>query len=150
MKKLLSLLSLSLISIVALAGVDTGTDDNGVILAGHDTVAYHTEAKPVLGNAEITAVFNNAIYRFSSEKNRDLFVANPEKYAPAYGGYCAFGAAVGKKFLVDGKAFEVVDGQLYVNKNLNVYQTWKKDKSGNIKKSEANWPKIKNIAPEDL
>ena len=144
MKKLIALLLLGLGSIAAVAGVDTATDDNGVILAGHDTVAYHTEGKPVLGRADITAVYQDAIYRFSSEKNRDLFVANPAKYAPAYGGYCALGTSFGKKFHVDGKAFEVVNGQLYVNKNLDVYATWKKDIPGNIKKADKQWPKIRN------
>lgn len=150
MKKLMTLFLLSLTSLASYAGVDTATDENGVILAGHDTVAYHTENKAVLGSTNITAVYQNAIYRFSSEQNRDRFVANPQKYAPAYGGYCALGAAFGKKFQVDGKAFEVVNGQLYVNKNLSVYETWKKDIPGNLKKSDANWPRIKNTPAEDL
>lgn len=150
MKKLIILLFLSLTSLASFAGVDTETDENGIILAGHDTVAYHTQGKPVLGQADITAVHQNAIYRFSSEKNRDLFVSNPEKYAPAYGGYCAFGTSFGKKFEIDGKAFEVVNGQLYVNKNLNVYETWKKDISGNIQKADAHWPNIRNVAAENL
>ncbi len=62
-------------------GVDTETDENGVILAGHDAVAYFTQGKPVLGKANFTAVHNDAIYRFSSEENRDMFVSNPDKYA---------------------------------------------------------------------
>lgn len=132
------------------AGVDTDTDANGVILAGHDTVAYHTESKAVLGNAEITAVYNDAIYRFATEANRDLFVANPEKYAPAYGGFCAYGATFGKKFEVDGKAFQVVDGQLYVNKNLSVYRTWKKDIPGNITEADTQWPQIESVPANQL
>jgi hypothetical protein len=132
------------------AGVDTATDANGVILAGYDTVAYHTQGKPVKGKPAITAVYNDAIYRFSSVENRDRFVANPADYAPAYGGYCAFGTSLGKKFEVDGKAFEVVDGQLYVNKNLAVYKTWKEDVPGNLRKSEKNWPQIKTVAADDL
>ena len=140
----------SLLSLNLFAGVDTDTDKNGVILAGHDTVAYHIQGEPVLGKADITAVYNDAIYRFSSKANRNLFVADPAKYAPAYGGYCALGASFGKKFAVDGKAFEVVDGQLYVNKNRSVYKSWKKDIPGNLVKSDANWPNIRDIAAEDL
>lgn len=150
MKRFMIAMLLSFSSFNLFAGVDTGTDDNDVVLAGHDTVAYHTQGKPVLGKPEITAVYNGAIYRFSSEKNRDSFAASPAKYAPAYGGYCALGASFGKKFQVDGKAFEVVDGQLYVNKNLDVYKSWKKDIPGNLKKSEANWPKIRDIAADEL
>ena len=140
MKSILFGTLLSLFGISAFAGVDTETDDNGVILAGYDTVAYHTVGEPVKGKPDITAVHNDAIYRFASKKNRNLFVADPEKYAPAYGGFCAYGATFGKKFEVDGKAFEVVDGQLYVNKNRSVYKTWSKDVPGNIAKSEAQWP----------
>ena len=150
MKKLLHAFALFFVVLSSHAGVETATDDNAVILAGHDTVAYHTQGKAVLGDANITAVYNNAIYRFSNIQNRDLFVANPEKYAPAYGGYCALGVALGKKFYVDGKAFEVVNGQLYVNKNLSAYQAWKKDIPGNLKKSEKNWPEIQDIPAKDL
>lgn len=140
----------ALFSLSALAGVDTDTDANGVILAGHDTVAYHTESRPVLGKPGITAVYNDAIYRFASEANRDLFVANPEKYAPAYGGFCAFGATFGKKFSVDGKAFKVVDGQLYVNKNLSVAKTWNKDIPGHIVEANQHWPRIETVPASEL
>ena len=134
----------------ALAGVDTGTDKNGVILAGHDAVAYFTVGKPVVGNAEITAVYNDAIYRFSSEQHRDMFVANPEKYAPAYGGFCAFGTTFGKKFDVNGKAFEIVDGVLYVNKNEDVYNAWIKDVPKHLNEADKAWPEIENVSAESL
>ena len=134
----------------AFAGVDTGTDGNDVILAGHDPVAYFTENRPVKGSAQFTAAYNGAVYRFASAENRDTFQANPRKYAPVYGGYCAFGTSLGKKFQVDGKAFRVVDGRLYVNKNLEVYETWKKDIPGNIKKADGQWPGIRNVSPSAL
>lgn len=134
----------------AFAGVDTGTDGNDVILAGHDPVAYFTENRPVKGSAEYTAAYNGAVYRFASAGNRDTFQANPRKYAPVYGGYCAFGTTLGKKFQVDGKAFRVVDGRLYVNKNLEVYETWKKDVPGNITKADRRWPEIRNVSPDAL
>lgn len=150
MKQFTIALLIALFNVNLFAGVDTETDKNGVILAGHDTVAYHTEGKPVLGDADITAVYNDAIYRFSSTLNRDKFVANPSQYAPAYGGYCALGTSFGKKFKIDGKAFEVVDGQLYVNKNKSVYKSWKQDIAGNLLKSEANWPTIRDVPAKDL
>ena len=140
----------ALFSLSAVAGVDTDTDANGVILAGHDTVAYHTEDRAVVGKPTITAVFNDAIYRFASEANRDLFVANPARYAPAYGGFCAFGATFGKKFSVDGKAFKVVDGQLYVNKNLSVAETWNKDIPGHIVEADEYWPRIEAVPATKL
>jgi YHS domain-containing protein len=132
------------------AGADTETDANGVILAGHDAVAYFTENKPVPGSSSYTAVYNGAIYRFSTDRNRDLFNAAPEKYAPQYGGFCAYGMTFGKKFEVDGKAFEVVDGKLYVNKNLEVYEAWKKDVPKHIAEAEQEWPRVKGIAAAKL
>ncbi len=134
----------------AFAGVETSTDANDVILAGHDAVAYFTQGEPVLGTAEFTAQYAGAVYRFASAENRSAFQANPQRYAPAYGGYCAFGTALGKKFAVDGRAFEIVEGRLYVNKNLSVYETWKKDIPGNIVKAEGQWPSIRDAAPASL
>ena len=135
---------------VALAGVDTETDENSVILAGHDAVAYFTENAAIEGSAGYTAVHGGAIYYFKNAENRDTFNANPTKYAPQYGGYCALGAALGKKFDIDGEAFEVVDGKLFVNKNQDVYETWAEDKTKNIKKADRNWTKISGIAAADL
>jgi len=146
-----SVLAVSLIaSGVTWAGVDTETDENGVILAGHDAVAYFTQGKPVLGKANFTAVHNDAIYRFSSEENRDMFVSNPDKYAPAYGGFCAYGATFGKKFEINGKAFEIVDGVLYVNKDENVYKAWAKSIPTHIDEADQEWPKIKDVSADAL
>ena len=146
-----SLFAVSLIASGAVfAGVDTETDENGIILAGHDAVAYFTEGKPVLGKATITAVHNDAIYRFSSQKNRDMFVSNPDKYAPAYGGFCAYGATFGKKFEINGKAFEIVDGVLYVNKDESVYKAWAKSIPTHIDEANEEWPEIKDVSADDL
>lgn len=134
----------------AFAGVDTETDDNGVILAGHDAVAYFTEGKPVVGSAEYTAVYNDAIYRFSSAENRDSFRLEPQKYAPMYGGFCAFGTTFGKKFEVDGKAFKIVGGKLFVNKNMEVYEAWNKDVPTHIVEANEAWPEIEDVAPANL
>lgn len=137
-------------SSLSFAGADTETDANGVILAGYDAVSYFTENAAVEGRAEFTAVYNDAIYRFSSAKNRDVFSANPEKYAPQYGGFCAYGAALGKKFEVNGKAFEIVDGKLYVNKNEDVYETWVEDKAENILDADKEWLVIATVPASDL
>lgn len=141
LKSLFTAVAIS-VSSLSFAGVDTQTDSNDVILAGHDAVAYFTQNKPVLGKSEFTAVHNDAIYRFSSAANRDAFNRNPEKYAPAYGGFCAFGTTFGKKFEIDGKAFEIVEGKLYVNKNLDVYQAWKKDIPKHLVEAQEQWPTI--------
>ena len=132
------------------AGANTETDANDVILAGHDAVAYFTQGKPVLGDEKYTAAYNDAVYRFSSAKNRDLFRANPEQYAPVYGGFCAYGMTFGKKFEIDGKAFEIVGGKLYVNKNLEVYSAWKKDIPTHIEQANEKWPVVENISASKL
>lgn len=97
-----------------------------------------------------TAVYNCAIYRFSSAGNRDRFQADPARYAPVYGGFCAYGMTFGKKFEVDGKAFEVVDGKLYVNKNLDVYKAWKEDVPKHIAEADSAWPGVKDISADKL
>jgi YHS domain-containing protein len=146
---LLTVATLALNS-ASFAGPDTDTNSNGVTLAGHDAVSYFTENAAVKGSANFTAVHNNAIYYFSSADNRDTFNAQPTKYAPEFGGFCAYGAALGKKFDVNGKAFEIVNGKLYVNKNEDVYETWVEDKAENIEAANKEWPTIKDIAASDL
>lgn len=141
---------LSLASAFAFAGVETYTDDNDVILAGHDAVAYFTENKPVLGSAEFTAQHGGAVYRFASAENRDEFRASPSKYAPAYGGFCAYATVFGKKVDIDGRAFEIVEGRLYVNKNAKVLKRWQKDVPGNIVKAEGQWLQIEGTEAADL
>ena len=148
-----TLLGLALLigSISAYAGnVAVDVNENNVTLAGHDVVSYFTENKAVEGNPEYSALYNDAIYHFSSTANRDTFKANPAKYAPKYGGFCSYGTSLGKKFAVDGKAFEVVNGELYVAKNLDVYKIWKEDKANNIVSSESKWPGIKDVAADQL
>ena len=132
------------------AGPDTETDANGVILAGHDAVAYFTEGRPVTGKADYTAVYNGAIYRFNSAANRDTFRAEPARYAPQYGGFCAYGMTFGKKFEVNGKAFEIVDGKLYVNKNEDVYKAWREDVPKHIDEADGHWPQVVNTPAGDL
>jgi len=132
------------------AGNDTETDANGVILAGHDAVAYFKQGKPVEGSPKYTAVYNDAIYYFSSAKNRDVFNAKPASYAPQYGGFCAYGLTLGKKFEIDGKAFEVVGGRLYVNKNLDVYAAWKKDVPTHINQANHTWPDVEAVDASKL
>lgn len=151
MKNILLAIALVLLTAaVSWAGVDTSTNSDGVILNGYDAVAYFTEGKPVAGKSQFTAEHEGATFQFSTAANRDAFVAEPGKFAPAYGGFCAYGASLGKKFAVDGKAFEIVDGVLYVNKNIKVYKTWSKDIPGNVAKANQEWPKIKSVPAGDL
>lgn len=151
MKNPLLMIGLALLTAsVSWAGVETSTNSDGVILNGYDAVAYFTEGEPVEGESGLAAEHDGATYYFSTAANRDMFLANPERFEPAYGGYCAYGASLGKKFAVDGKAFDIVDDRLYVNKNLKVYETWVKDVPGNIAKADRQWTTIRDTPAEDL
>lgn len=120
--------------------VNTGW--GGVAIKGYDAVAYFTEAKPVEGSATFEFEWNGAKWRFVSAANRDLFSAAPEKYAPQFGGYCAWAVSRGYTAGVDPKAWNVVNEKLYLNYNLDVQKQWEADMSGNIAKGEVNWPEI--------
>jgi YHS domain-containing protein len=114
-------------------------DSNGLALQGYDPVAYFTDDKPVKGSEEFTAEFDGAKYHFASAEHRDMFTADPAKYAPQYGGYCAYGLAFGSKAPVEVDKFKVVDGKLFLNYNADIQSRWVKDIPGFIVKANANW-----------
>lgn len=122
----------------------------GIAVHGYDTVAYFTEQKPVQGSAEHQVVHENATYRFSNAENLAKFKANPAKYVPAYGGFCAFGVSVGAKFDGDPRYWKIVDGKLYLNLNKQIQDMWNQDVPGNIEKAEDVWKKIKDKDPASL
>lgn len=117
------------------------SDRNGAI-RGYDPVAYFTEARPVKGSREFTHQWNGATWRFASAENRERFAAAPEKYAPQYGGYCAYGVASGYAVKIEPDAWSVVDGKLYLNYDKRVQASWKSDVPGYVRKADANWPGV--------
>lgn len=140
-----------LFSSVLLAGhAANNTDANDLAVGGYDTVAYFTEGAAVEGSAEYTAEYDHGIYQFSSAENRDLFQADPAKYAPQFGGFCAYGAARSQKFSVDPTAFKVVEGKLYLNHNANVQQTWAENMATEIADGHTNWASIKDKDASEL
>lgn len=122
----------------------------GLAVHGHDVVAYFTEGTPTLGLAGFAHVYEGATYRFASQANLDAFKADPAKYAPAYGGFCAYGVAVDKKFDGDPRFWKVVDDRLYLNLNADIQAKWLEDIPGNIAEAEVNWAEIRSIAVDDL
>ena len=130
------------ISAAAQAAGETNVDSSGLALKGYDPVAYFTDGKPAQGKAEFTARHEGATYRFASAANRDAFVAAPAKYAPQYGGYCAFGTASGYKAPIEPDAWTIVDGKLYLNYNRQVRSQWSSDITGYIRKADSQWPII--------
>lgn len=121
---------------------------DGKAIRGYDPVAYFTDSKPVPGKPNISYQYEGTDWYFASEKNRDAFKADPAKYAPQYGGYCAFGTSRGYKAPTQADAWTIVDGKLYLNYNTNVRTEWNKDQAGYIKKADANWPAIKDKEPK--
>ncbi|MFZ6001273.1 MAG: YHS domain-containing (seleno)protein [Bacteroidota bacterium] len=111
---------------------------------GYDVVAYFTEGKPVEGAKTYTTKWKGEDWFFSSQANRDLFLASPEKYEPQYGGYCAFGMSRGYKAKTDPQAWTILDGKLYLNYNRDVQVEWAKDTKGYIEKANKNWPTVKS------
>ena len=114
----------------------------GVAINGYDPVAYFTQEKAVAGSAEITTQWKGVIWRFASQANRDSFATEPEKYAPQYGGYCAYAVALGSTASTDPQAFSIVNGKLYLNNSMSVRGAWAKDSAGYISKGDANWPGV--------
>ena len=118
------------------------TDKNGVAIKGHDPVAYFTQSKPVKGHPELKVVHDSATYLFASQENAELFKANPAKYAPQFGGFCAYAVSKGKTADIDPAAFQIVDGRLLLQYSKSVRDTFSKDTAGNLRKADANWPGI--------
>ncbi len=116
----------------------------GKAIHGYDVVAYYNVGQPVKGNDSLSFHWSNSSWLFSSPANLELFRQNPEKYAPQYGGYCAYGTAGGYKAPTQPNAWAIVNGKLYFNYNLKVKAGWDKDQAGYISKADTNWPLIKD------
>ncbi len=117
---------------------------------GYDPVAYFTDGKPMKGSGYHVVAFEGVTYAFASKEHKEMFEAKPEKYMPAYGGYCAYGVAVGKKFVIDPEVWKIVDEKLYLNLDRDIQKKWFKDVPGYIKKADTNWMKIKDKPASDL
>lgn len=119
--------------------IETGTFNNYAIY-GYDTVAYFTLNKAVKGNKKITYEWRGAEWHFSSEENRDMFKADPEKYAPQYGGYCAYAMSDGRLVGIDEDAFTIHEGKLYLNYSNSVMKEWRSNMAQYIKEADALYP----------
>ncbi|WP_341368525.1 YHS domain-containing (seleno)protein [Yoonia sp. BS5-3] len=147
MKWLLAPAFVALSSTIALAG-DQYVDETGFAVSGYDVVAYFdlaqspvgtAQPEAVPGNADITAEYNGATFAFSTEENRDAFLANPARFAPAYDGHCAYGVSRGGKVPANPNLWRIVDDTLYLNITKNVVGFWEEDIPGNITLAEGNW-----------
>lgn len=117
--------------------------EDGVAIRGTDPVAYFTEGRPVEGSAEHAAEWNGATWHFASAENRETFLADPEAYAPQFGGFCAWAVAEGYTASIDPEAWAIVDGRLYLNYSRRIQRRWERDIPGNISRGEVNWPGLR-------
>jgi YHS domain-containing protein len=116
--------------------------EDGIAIRGADPVAYFTQSQYVPGSSEYTYEWMGATWQFASAAHRDQFAANPEQYAPQYGGFCAWAVSQNKTAPVEPTAWKIVDGKLYLNFNQAIQQRWEKDIPGNIDKANQNWPAV--------
>lgn len=116
--------------------------EGGVAVRGTDVVAYATQGRAVAGSAAFAHQWRGATWRFASAAHRDLFAANPERYAPAYGGFCAFAVSEGYTAPIDPNAWRIVDGRLFLNYDRSVQRRWEGDIPGRIARGDANWPAL--------
>lgn len=143
-------LSVAMAGATLAAGVDVNASNTGLAMQGFDPVAYFTVGEPTKGDYRLTSVYNEATYWFSSEENKAAFEANPEAYAPAYGGFCAFGTAMGFKFDGDPNYWKIVDDKLYLNLSAQIQERWNEDVPGFIVSADTNWTDIADKTPEEL
>jgi hypothetical protein len=114
----------------------------GVAVGGYDPVAYFRDGRPAKGSGKFAAKHAGVAWHFSSAANRDAFLAAPNTYAPAFGGYCAWAVSRGYTAKGDPRHWKIVGGRLYLNYSAGVQKQWAADIPGNIAKGKANWPKV--------
>ena len=145
MKRIMKIVAiLLLITSVAKAQKSEIFISGGKAIKGYDPVDFFKESKPVKGSESISFQYKDATWLFSSSENLESFKKSPEKYAPQYGGYCAYGTADGHKAPTQTETWAVVDGKLYFNYNTKVKESWEKQQSALIEKANVQWPLIKD------
>lgn len=144
MKKFLSLAAIVL-TVLAHAHAQKAEvySPGGKAIKGYDPVAFFMESKPVMGADSLSYSWHEATWMFANRQNLQRFKANPEKYAPQYGGYCAYGTSQGHKAPTEADTWTILNDKLYFNYNQKVKEMWVKDQPGYIQKADKQWPEIK-------
>jgi len=117
-------------------------DKNAVAIQGYDPVAFFTQGKPVKGQPQYESKYNGARYLFRSAEDKATFDANPSKYEPQFGGFCAYAVSEGHTAPVKVEAFMIVNGRLLMQYDLDVKKVFEKDPQGRLEKADKNWPGI--------
>ena len=149
-KTVLSLMSVIAVSSLLNFSAHAAEEYSNPAVGGFDTVAYFTQNKAVKGSGAHTHIHDGQVYLFSSKENKAKFIKKPNKYAPQFGGYCAFGAAMGKKFHSDPTVFAVVKKKLYLNLNKDIQAQWNDDRKKMIKTAHKKWKTIRTAKASSL
>jgi YHS domain-containing protein len=142
MKSFLTTLLAAFIMASAFSQTTRFNNQNGIAIKGYDPVAYFIQNKAVAGMDAYTFEWSGSQWKFSSQTNLDSFKKAPEKYAPQYGGYCAYGCSENYKAPIDPEAFTILNNKLYLNYSMKVKTGWLKDTTARIKAADANWPAL--------
>lgn len=134
--------AVTLVAPMAAAKAPPVYTEGAVAIDGTDAVAYFSEGKPVAGSPEHIVEWNGTTWQFTSAQNAATFADDPERYAPQYGGYCAFAMANGYVAPTVPEAWSIIDGKLYLNYSLSVRDRWQSDIKGHIEKGDRNWPSV--------
>lgn len=142
MKRLIIMTLFLALSTSAFAAGKTllNVDKTGLALKGYDPVAYFTENSPVKGDPQFVSTYNGARYQFASAANKSMFDANPSKYEPQFGGFCAYAASEGHTAKIEPDAFEILNDRLLLQYDRDVRELFNKDPQARLKKADANWP----------
>ncbi|GAB5561028.1 MAG: YHS domain-containing (seleno)protein [Synoicihabitans sp.] len=138
----------ALLALAIQAKASVNTDSNGLALEGHDPVAFFSVGVPTLGKSNLTADHEGATYRFVSKENRERFLADPTRFTPAFGGYCAFGAAKGKLFPVEIDTWQIKDDRLILNYNDEIKAQFNANIESFLAKADVNWSGLKTAAKD--
>lgn len=142
-KKLMLLFTACFFAAIAFAQKPVIFQRDGKALSGYDVVSFYSETGPLMGHDSLSVQWQGASWLFASAASKEAFTANPEKFAPQFGGYCAYGMAGGYKASTTIDTWTIENGRLYFNYNKKVKTFWDKDRAGYIEKANSNWPAIK-------
>jgi YHS domain-containing protein len=139
MKSFLTMLLTVFLTVSAFSQTTQYNKQNGVAIKGYDPVAYFTQNKALVGMDAYSFDWSGSQWKFSSQANLDSFRLTPQKYAPQYGGYCAYGCSENYKAPIDPEAFTIINNKLYLNYSMKVKALWLKDTTARIKAADAYW-----------
>src|SRR6266508_4249662 len=146
-KLLLVLITFLTVGRLGAAAEALNVDEHGLALQGYDPVGYFTDNKRLNADQRFTATYMGGTYQFASAAHKKTFESSPAKYAPQFGGFCGYAASINKLASIEVEYFQVLHGRLVLQHNEKAWKLWHEDVEGNLKKADANWPKLSQQKP---